>query len=136
VVWAVVLEVNSEFLNRHVEFAESLLDVSSFLILKRKDLLLDWSHGFLTDVDQGSLGVLKLNQEVFVHLELMLLQEHDGLFHWLDLIESSITDHFDISNVLHDFHEELFLLLGLGTLWNDFDANGNIVNEVLNVLNL
>jgi hypothetical protein len=50
-----------------------LLDVASLLILKRKDLLLDWSHGFLTDVNQGSLGVLKLDQEVLVHLELVLL---------------------------------------------------------------
>jgi hypothetical protein len=73
VLWAVVLEVQSELLDLDVEFAESLLDVASFLILKRKDLLLDWPHGFLTDVNQGSLGVLKLDQEVLVHLELVLL---------------------------------------------------------------
>jgi hypothetical protein len=66
----------------------------------------------------------------------VLLKEHDGLLHWLDLVESSVTDHLDVSNVLHDFHEERLLFLGLSTLWDDLDTDGNIVDEVLDVLDL
>lgn len=97
VVWAVLLEVHSVFSNLDLKLSKSILDVSCFLVLKRKDSFFDWSERLLTDVDKGCLGVLKLNEEIFVHLKSMLFKEKNGLFHWLNLIESSILDHLDIS---------------------------------------
>ena len=97
VVWAVLLEVHSVFSNLDLKLSKSILDVSCFLVLKRKDSFFDWSERLLTDVDKGCLGVLKLNEEIFVHLKSMLFKENNGLFHWLNLIESSILDHLDIS---------------------------------------
>lgn len=104
-VWAIILELIPEFLNSHSESAEALLNITSFLVLERQNLLFDWSEGLLADIYQRSLGVLELDQEILFHLQLMLFQEHDGLFHWLYLVESSVSDHFDISDVFHDLHE-------------------------------
>jgi hypothetical protein len=57
------------------------------------------------------------------------------LFHWLNLIESSIFDHFDISKVSHYSHKELFVRFLFSSLWKNFDSCWDFFDEGLNVLN-
>jgi hypothetical protein len=64
----------------------------------------------------------------------MFLKEGDNLFHWLNLIESSVFDHFDISKVGHNSHKELFVRFLFSSLWKNFDSSGNFLDESFNVL--
>ena len=96
-IWAMVLELNSEFIDFPSKVGKLLLNVSSLLVLKRKNLLLNRTKCLLTDFYEMSFTILKLNQEVFIHFDLMFLEKHDGLFHWLNLFESSIFNHFYVS---------------------------------------
>lgn len=105
VVWHGCLECLSVLSDGDLELSKSVLDVTGLLVLERKDGFLDWSKSFLADFDQSSLGVFKLDEEILFHLELMLLKEHDGLFHWLNRVKSSSLDHLDVSEVSHDLHE-------------------------------
>lgn len=66
----------------------------------------------------------------------MLLKEVNGGLHWSNLIKSSILDHLDVSQVTHNFHKEILILLGLGLLWKRGDTAGDFVDEVFNVLDL
>lgn len=136
VVWHGCLECLSVLSDGDLELSKSVLDVTGLLVLERKDGFLDWSKSFLADFDQSSLGVFKLDEEILFHLELMLLKEHDGLFHWLNRVKSSSLDHLDVSEVSHDLHEEFFLLLRLSRLWENFDALRNLALEFLNVFDL
>jgi hypothetical protein len=45
---------------------------------------------------------LKSDEEVLLHLDLMLLHKHNGLFHWVNLISGLIFDHLAITEVSHD----------------------------------
>jgi len=63
----------------------------------------------------------------------MLLQKHDCLFHWLDLIKGSVFDHLDISEVSHDSHEKLLFFLALRTLRENENTFSNLFVESLNV---
>ena len=64
----------------------------------------------------------------------MLFKERNNLFHWFNLIESSVFDHLNISKVSHDSHEELFIRFLLSSLWKYFDTGCNFLNESFNVL--
>lgn len=109
VVWQGSLEFLSKLGDLDLKFSKSILDVCRFFILERKNLLFYWSKGFLRNVNEAGFAVLKFDQIVCVHLKLMFFKKSDNLFHWLDLIEGSIFDHFDISKVGHDSHEEFFV---------------------------
>lgn len=136
VIWHGGLEFLSILSDGDLELSKSVLDVTGLLVLEWKNGFLNWSKSFLADFDQSSLGVLKLDKEVLVHLELMLFKEHDGLFHWLDGVKGSSLDHLDISEVGHDLHEEFLLLLRLGGGWENFDALRNLALEFLDVFDL
>jgi hypothetical protein len=43
VVWKVGLELLSEFSNFNLKFSESVLNIGGFFVLKRKNLLFNWS---------------------------------------------------------------------------------------------
>lgn len=135
-VWHGCLECLSVLSDGDLELSKSVLDVTGLLVLERKDGFLDWSKSFLADFDQSSLGVFKLDEEILFHLELMLLKEHDGLFHWLNRVKSSSLDHLDVSEVSHDLHEKFLLFLRLSRLWENFDALRNLALEFLNVFDL
>lgn len=64
----------------------------------------------------------------------MLLKEGNDLFHWFDLIKSSVFDHLDISKVSHDSHEEFFIGFLFSSLWENFDTKWNFFDESLDVL--
>jgi hypothetical protein len=136
VIWHGLLEFLSVLSDGDLELSKSVLDVTGLLVLERKNGLLNWSESFLADFDQSSLGVLKLDEEVLLHRELMLLEEHDVLFHWLNGSKSSLLDHLDISEVGHDLHEEFLLLLSLSGGWENFDTLGDLALEFLDVLDL
>jgi hypothetical protein len=42
-IWAVILEFDSEFIDFPCEISELFFDIAGFLILKRKDLLFYWT---------------------------------------------------------------------------------------------
>jgi len=64
----------------------------------------------------------------------MFLKEGNNLFHWLNLIESSVFNHLDISKVSHDSHKELFVRFLLCSLWKYFDTGCNFIDESFNIL--
>ena len=64
----------------------------------------------------------------------MLFEERNNLFHWFNLIESSVFDHLNISKVSHDSHEEFFVGFLFSSLWKNFDTGWNFFNEGFNVL--
>lgn len=136
VVWHGLLEFLSVLSNGDLELSKSVLDVTGLLVLEWENGFLNWSKSFFADFDQSSLGVLKLDKEVLVHLKLMLLKKHDGLFHWLNRIKGSSLNHLDISEVGHDLHEEFLLLLRLSRGWENFDTLRNLALEFLNVFDL
>jgi len=135
VVGARLLELNSEFSDLFLEVQELLLDVSSFLVLKGQDSFFDGAESALRNFNELGLAVLKLNKEVFFHLDTVLLEEHNSLFHGLNLVESTILDHLNITEVSHDLHENLLLALGLAALWDHLDAVGNLIDELLDIVN-
>ena len=64
----------------------------------------------------------------------MLFQKHNGLFHWINFIEGPVSDHFDISDMFHDFHEKFFVLLFYSSFWNNFDTRTYLFDKVLDIL--
>jgi hypothetical protein len=133
VVRAAALEVLSILAHLDVELSESILDVASLFVLEREDGFLDWSKSSFTDLNESSLRVLEFDEEIFLHLELMPLQEHDSLLHWLNLVKSPVLDHLHVSEMSHDSHQELLVLCLLSRLWEDFDSCGDLSNEGFNV---
>jgi hypothetical protein len=85
-----LLELDSELSNLLLEVKKLFLDISSLLILKRENGLLNWSKSLLADFNELSLAVLKLDEEVLLHLNTMLLEKHDSLLHGLNLFKSAI----------------------------------------------
>jgi len=131
-----VLELNSELLNNNTESGKSSLDVLSLLILKGQDTLLNWTKSLLGNFLKLGFVSLKSYQEVFLHLDLMLLHEHNGLFHWVDLFEGFLFNHLDITQVSHDGHKLGFFSFRLVRLGHNFDAFADVVNELIDVLDL
>lgn len=64
----------------------------------------------------------------------MLFKERNNLFHWFNLIESSIFDHLNISKVSHNSHEELLIRFLFSSLWKNFDSGRNFLNESFDIL--
>ena len=82
------------------------------------------------------LAGLNGNKEILVHFDLMFLHEHDSLLHGVNLVESLVFDDFDVSQVSHDAHELLLLSVGFVGLGHNLDTFGNVVDELLDVLDL
>lgn len=132
----VVAELNSEFLNNDTEASETSLDVFGLSVLEGKDRFLNWTESLFSNVFKAGLVGFKNNEEIFLHLDLVLLHKHDSLFHWLDHIKSLIFDHLDITEVSHYSHKSGTLSRRLVTLRYNFDTFRNISDELFNVSNL
>ena len=104
------------------EAGEAGLNVLGLLVLKRQDGLLDWAEGLLRDINELRLVVLQKDEVVIVHLDLVLLQQENSLFHRLDLGKSLVLDGLDITEVSHHLHEQLLLLLSVVGAGNNLDA--------------
>jgi len=131
-----LLELDSELSNLLLEVKKLFLDISSLLILKRENGLLNWSKSLLADFNELSLAVLKLDKEIFLHLNTMFLEKQNGLFHGLDLFKCAILDHLDVSEVSHDLHENFLLTLGFGALRDHLDAVADLIKKLLDDLYL
>jgi hypothetical protein len=136
VIWQGILELNSEFLYNNTEASETSLDVLGLLVLERKDGFLDWAESLLRNILELRFVGLKSDEEVLFHLDLVLLHEHNGLFHWVNLGNSLVLDHLDIAKVSHDRHELSLFSIGLIGLGHNLDTLGNIGDELLDVLDL
>lgn len=66
----------------------------------------------------------------------MLLKEDNSGFHWLNLVESSVFNHLDISEDSHDLEEKSSIRFLINTSWKNLNSIGDFLNEVLNVLDL
>jgi hypothetical protein len=138
VVGAVGAELLAEVIDLKTEHANVGFDVLSFLLLDGEDASLDGSECLLSNIRQVSLDVLENNKEVLVglHVDEMLLQEHDGLLHGLNTCNGVFGDHFNITKVLHDLHESVLFSLGLTALGKVLNALLDSLNEDLNVADL
>ena len=131
-----LLELDSKFSNFLLEVQQLLLNVAGFLVLEGQDGFLNGAQGTLRDLNELGLAVLKFHEEVFFHLDTMFLEEHNGLLHGLNLIEGAVLDHLDITEVSHYLHEDFLLTLGLAALRDHLDAIGNLIDELLDVVDL
>ena len=132
-IWAMILELDSKLINLLSKVTQLLLDIASFLILQRQDSFLDRAERLLTHLNQCSLRVLQLDQEVLVHFHLVLLEEHDRALHGFDLVECAVLDHLHITQVSHHLHQVLFVSVGLRGLGRHFYTGGYFINEFLDV---
>ena len=66
----------------------------------------------------------------------MFLHEHNCLLHGVDLFDSLVLDHFDVTKMRHHLHENGLLSSSVRALGNNFDAFGNLMDEVVDVLDL
>jgi hypothetical protein len=66
----------------------------------------------------------------------MLFHKHDCLFHRVDLLDGLVLDHFDVTKVSHYLHKNGLFTSSVRALGNNFDAFGNFVDEVVDVLDL
>jgi len=118
----VVRELNAELLHFDREASKASLNVLSLLVLKRKNSFLDGTESSLRDIDELRLVVLEEHKVVIVHLDLMFLQEKNSLFHGLNLGKSLILNGLNITQVSHNLHEELLVLLSGVGIGNNLDA--------------
>ena len=63
----------------------------------------------------------------------MLLEENDGLLHWVDELDCLFADLTNISEAGHDHSQQLLLLLGVSLLWDVLDSSLDTVDEFLHV---
>jgi len=131
-----VLELDSELLHDDAEASQTSLNVLRLIVLEGQDGLFDGAECFLGDVLELGLASFKSDEEVLLHLDLMLLHEHDSLLHGVNLRNSFVLDHLDITQVSHDGHELVTLGGGLVRLGHDFDTFRNVSDELLDVLDL
>jgi hypothetical protein len=66
----------------------------------------------------------------------MLLHEHNSLFHRVNLFDGQVLNHLDVTEMSHNLHENGLLSSGIRVLGNNFDAFGDLVDEVVDVLDL
>jgi hypothetical protein len=66
----------------------------------------------------------------------VFLEEHDSFLHGLNSCNGVSSDHFNISEMLHDLHESIFLLLGLTAFWEIFNTLLNPFDERLDIVDL
>ena len=66
----------------------------------------------------------------------MFLHKHNSLLHGVDLFDSLVLDHFDVTKMSHHLHKNGLLSSSVRALGNNFDAFSNLMDEVVDVLDL
>jgi hypothetical protein len=138
VVGAVLAELLSEVIDTETEITHGGFDVLSLLLLDGEDASLDGSESLLGDIGEVGLDVLENDKEVLVglHVHEVLLQEHNSLLHGLNPCDGVLSDHLDVTEVLHDLHESVLLRLSLTALGQVLNALLDALDEVLDVADL
>lgn len=119
---AAVLELNAELLHFNSKAGKARLNVLSLLVLEGKNSFLNRTKSLLRNINELRFVVFEEHKVVVVHLDLVLLQEKNSLFHGLNLGKSLVLDGLNITQVSHNLHQQFLLLLSGVIVRNNFDA--------------
>lgn len=104
-VWAFILELYSECLDFSLKSSKSFFDVGGLFGLEGENLFFHSTESVLRNFNKDGLRVLKMHQQISVHLELMFLEKKYCLLHGFDLAKSPIFDLLDVTEMGHNLHE-------------------------------